>query len=81
MWIDDWPEFFSRAKQIANLSPARSRFTLKYDHSGAVLVFKVTDDFITIKYKTTEQQHTYSKIKKLTDFFAEKALPEKETKS
>lgn len=44
MYIKNWDEFSQRARNLYMAAPMRTRYCIKYNHSGSKLVVKVTDD-------------------------------------
>lgn len=44
MFIEDWNSFYEQAEQLYRSDPLRTRYVLKYSHSGGKLILKVTDD-------------------------------------
>lgn len=44
MYVATWEEFSQRAKSLYLADPMRTRYCIRYDHSGSSLVVKVTDD-------------------------------------
>ena len=65
MLLENFEDFATRSIQLYERSPARTRFTTKYRHADALLEIKVTDDHVTLKYKTKQAQDV-PKVERLT---------------
>ena len=44
MFVDEWDAFYQQAEALFLAEPLKTRLVLKYTHSKAKLVLKVTDD-------------------------------------
>ncbi|SNX83479.1 related to signal recognition particle 9 protein (SRP9) [Melanopsichium pennsylvanicum] len=52
VYIKDWPEFQQRSIKLYQNNPHKTRYLIKSRPSIQSLTLKVTDDTITIKYRT-----------------------------
>ncbi|BDA40442.1 probable signal recognition particle 9 kDa protein at N-terminal half [Coccomyxa sp. Obi] len=68
MFIEDWNSFYEQAEQLYRNDPLRTRYVLKYSHSGGKLVLKVTDDRLCLQFQT-DQLADVKKVEKLNNLF------------
>lgn len=68
MFIEDWSSFYEQAEQLYRNDPLRTRYVLKYSHSGGKLVLKVTDDRQCLQFQT-DQLADVKKVEKLNNMF------------
>eukprot|EP00386_Alphamonas_edax_P009968 GDKI01032540.1.p2 GENE.GDKI01032540.1~~GDKI01032540.1.p2 ORF type:complete len:113 (-),score=38.11 GDKI01032540.1:195-533(-) len=68
VYLEDFDEFQDAAQKLFTERPRNTRFEVKYRHSDAKLVVKVTDDKVCLKYRT-DQQSDAKRVDKLTQLF------------
>ncbi|KAA0196990.1 hypothetical protein HAZT_HAZT000722 [Hyalella azteca] len=64
VFVDSYEDFERRAEQIYLGAPMKTRCVLKYDHSKALLIAKVTDDVVCLQYRT-DSHEDLRKLEKL----------------
>ncbi|KAG8835297.1 hypothetical protein FRC17_004341 [Serendipita sp. 399] len=52
VFIKSWSEYQAKAEKLYEEQPTRTRYCVKYRAIDGILVLKVTDDNICLKYKT-----------------------------
>eukprot|EP00051_Salpingoeca_urceolata_P033845 m.22442 g.22442 ORF g.22442 m.22442 type:complete len:79 (-) comp6818_c0_seq1:109-345(-) len=55
-YFETWDEFAARAEELYLHEPERTRYSIKFRHSDSLVVLKVTDDKVCLKYRTDQQQ-------------------------
>ncbi|XP_076943196.1 signal recognition particle 9 kDa protein-like [Bidens hawaiensis] len=68
VYVISWDDFVERSIQLFRASPQNTRYVMKYRHSDAKLVLKVTDDKQCLKFKTDQAQDA-KKMEKLNNIF------------
>ncbi|XP_076934015.1 signal recognition particle 9 kDa protein-like [Bidens hawaiensis] len=68
VYVISWDDFVERSIHLFRASPQNTRYVMKYRHSDAKLVLKVTDDKQCLKYKTDQAQDA-KKMEKLNNIF------------
>lgn len=68
VWVDDFEEFVTRAIQLYQEHPDRTRYSTKYRHVDSRLELKVTDDRTCLKYRT-DQESDVRKVERLNLVF------------
>mmetsp|Transcript_61908 Transcript_61908/g.128071 ORF Transcript_61908/g.128071 Transcript_61908/m.128071 type:complete len:115 (-) Transcript_61908:39-383(-) len=56
VYIENLENFMEAARELFMNSPEKSRYVIKYRHTDAKLVVKVTDDKVCLKYRTDQAQ-------------------------
>ncbi|GAQ85385.1 Signal recognition particle SRP9/SRP14 subunit [Klebsormidium nitens] len=68
VYIESWDEFAEKAEMLFRAEPLRTRYCVKYRHREGLLVLKVTDDKVCLKFKTDQAQDA-KKMEKLNTLF------------
>merc|ERR1711953_927971 len=69
VYLDDFEEFSAAARELFAEHPLRTRYLMKYRHKDAKAILKVTNDIVTLKYRTT-QLADLKKIERFSQSYA-----------
>ena len=64
VYITEFDGFVSKAKALYEQNPSNVRYSMKYRHCDGMLVLKVTDDKVCLKFRTDKA----SDLKRVEEF-------------
>ncbi|PRP79967.1 hypothetical protein PROFUN_05943 [Planoprotostelium fungivorum] len=68
VYLTNWDEFFAASEKLYRERPDETRYSTKYRNIDGVLVIKVTDNRVALKYRT-DQAKDLKKIDRMNDLF------------